>query len=371
MKKKRYLLTEKLTYLSSPAILLRNNARRGNMAQFLLLLPLGLCLWGLKWVKGIREDCLSRDSTDALRGVLALGIILVHIAQYCPGGAMFALAEKTGYLLVAGFFFLSGFSLQKQHMTQKNYCKGFLKKRLLGVLLPYLVVTALYWSFYHLLGHRYTLWDVLRMFAEGKPIVSFSWYIPAVLTFYLAFWGLMQLCKNSYPTMVLGGAVWFAVYCVVCLGLRFGQWWYISAFPAVLGMAWAVHQKALEEILKKRYFAVLLPVSAAFAGVIILENYLHLGALNAVLKALAATLFVAGAVLLLYKIRVGNPVLRVLGQMSMELYLMQGLAIMVPRSRWIYIENPLLYGLLILVLAVIFATVVHIALKGIPKKPTH
>ena len=61
------------------------------MAQFLLLLPLGLCLWGLKWVKGIREDCLSRNSTDALRGVLALGIILVHIAQYCPGGWGFAL----------------------------------------------------------------------------------------------------------------------------------------------------------------------------------------------------------------------------------------------------------------------------------------
>ena len=325
------------------------------MAELLLLIPVALCLWGIRWTKGLNVESLNRDGTDELRGVLALGILFVHLAQYCPGGAVFAVVEKLGFLLVAFFFFLSGYGLQKQHMTCQHYAEGFLKKRVLGVLLPYLVVTAVYWSYYNLMGRGYSWLDVLKLFAEGKPMVSFSWFIPAVLTFYLAFWGLMRMCKQSYPTMVLGGAVWFALFCVLCRGLRFGQWWYISAFPVVLGMAWAVYQKPIEKYLEKRYFAVLLPVLAAFVGVMILEYMVRMGALNVLLKALAATLFVAVGILLLYKIRIGNPVLRILGQMSMELYLMQGLAIMVLRSRWFYVENVLLYGLLIMVLTVLFA----------------
>ena len=340
------------------------------MADILLLIPAALCLWGLKWTRELNEDGLGRNNTDALRGALALGILFVHIAQYCPGGVLFALMEKVGYLLVAGFFFLSGYSLQSQHMTQKHYEKGFLRKRLLGMLLPYMVVTAVYWSYYNLLGFGYDLRDVLGLFAKGRPIASFSWYIPAILTFYLAFWGLMKLCKESYTTMVLGSGVWFAVYCLACLLLGFGNWWYVSAFPAVLGMAWAVHRRAIEGCLRKQYWMVLVPVLAAFAGITVLEKLVYLGVFNTVLKACAATLFAAGLVLLLYRLRLGNPVLRGLGQISMELYLTQGLAIMVLRSRWIYVKSPLLYGLLILVLTAFFALVVRIAFKGIPKKPT-
>lgn len=340
------------------------------MTDLLLLIPLVLCLWGLRPVKGLNTEFLSHRGTNALRGALALGILFVHIGQYCPAGAALAIWERTGYLLVALFFFLSGYSLQKQHMTRKDYHKGFLIRRLLGVLLPYLVVTAVYWSFYRMRGAQYGLMDVLRRFAEGKPMVSFSWFIPAVLTFYLAFWGLMRLCKQGYSTMVLGGGVWFCLYTVLCLWLGWGQWWYVSAFPVVLGMAWAVYGEAIEQGLKKRYILWLALTVAGLAGALCLGGKFRSGAMDALLKGFAATLFVLAVVLLLYKVRFGNPVLEWLGQLSMEIYLMQGLAIMVLRSRWIYVNNPVLYGGLIVVLTVVFAIVVRIAFKGIPKKPT-
>lgn len=340
------------------------------MADLLFLIPLGLCLWGLRPVKGLNTDCLSHAGTDALRGALALGILFVHITQFCPGGVLFGLWKKTGHLLVALFFFLTGYALQKRHMTQPDYHKGFLLRRLLGVALPYLVVTAVYWSYYRLLGFGYGLKDVLRLFAEGTPIVSFSWFIPAVMTFYLAFWVLMRLCKQSYPTMVLGGAVWFSLYTVLCLGLRWGQWWYISAFPVVAGMAWAVYGQTIEKALQKRYLLYLILTAAGLTGALILGSRLQDGPIDTLLKACAALLFTLAVVLVLHKIRFGNPVLRLLGRLSMEIYLMQGLAIMVLRSRWIYVKSPVLYGGLIAVLAVAFAAVVHIAFKGIPKKPT-
>lgn len=339
------------------------------MTDFLLLLPLALGLWGLKFCRGLNENALSPSGTDALRGILALGILFVHIAQYCPGGPVFALVEKLGYLVVAPFFFLTGYSLLKQHMTRPHYARGFLRKRLLAVALPYLVVTALYWSYYHLLGRSYSLWDVLTLFAEGTPIVSFSWFIPAVLSFYLAFWALMKLCKNSYGTLVLGGAVWFALYTLICVLLKFGQWWYISAFPTVVGMLWAHREKAIFSALKKRYWPALILAAGCLAGFLILESIADGQALSSLLKACSATAFTLSVVLLLYRLRLGNPLLRLMGQLSMEIYLMQGLAIMVLRSRWIYVESPLLYGLLIFAVSILFAAVVHIAFKGIPKKP--
>ena len=340
------------------------------MAELVLLFPVLLCLRGLRLTRQLNEDCLSRQGTDALRGVLALGILFVHIAQFVPGGKIFDLVQKLGYLVVAGFFFLTGFCLQTQHMAQKDYAAKFLRKRFFSVLLPYLVVTALYWSYYNLLGRGYGLWDVLMLFAQGKPIVSFSWFIPAVLTFYLAFWGLMKLCGRGYSTMVLGGAVWFAAYSGICMLLKFDPIWYISAFPAVMGMAWAVNRKKIGNCLKNHYFWVLFPALAAFTAMIVLETGIHGGALDALLKGLSAALFVTVLVVLLYRVRLGNGALRMLGRMSMEVYLMQGLALMVLRSRWIYIEGPLLYGLLTVVLTVVFAAVVHIAFKGIQKKPT-
>ena len=340
------------------------------MADLLLLIPLALCLWGLRPVKGLNTDCLSKNGTDALRGALALGILFVHITQFCPGGVAFGLWEKTGYLLVALFFFLTGYGLQKQHMTKKDYHKGFLGRRLIGVLLPYLVVTAVYWSYYRLLGRSDGLWDVLKLFAEGTPIVSFSWFIPAVMTFYLAFWALMRLCKQSHSTMVLGGAVWFSLYTVICLGLRWGQWWYISAFPVVAGMAWATYGETIEKALKKRYILWLVLTVAGLAGALVLDSRLHEGVIDTLLKGCAALLFTLAVVLVLHKVRFGNPVLRLLGQLSMEIYLMQGLAIMVLRSRWFYVKSPVLYGGLIAVVTVVFAVIVHIAFKGIPKKPT-
>lgn len=340
------------------------------MADLLLLIPLVLCLWGLKPCRGIHEDPLNRSTTHALRGILALGILFVHIAQYCPGWIFFSVIEKLGPSLVAPFFFLSGYSLLKQHMTQPNYAKGFLRKRFLGILLPYLVITLLYWSYYQLLGKHYQLLHILELLSRGMLLVSFSWFIPALLSFYLAFWGLMKLCKKSYSTLVLGGGVWFALYTLICLVLKFEKWWYLSAFSTVIGMAWALREQTILKALQKRYWLWLIAAAVALAGIYVLRYLVASTALIILLQCCSTTIFTIFVVLLLYKLQPGNPALGLLGSLSMEIYLMQGLAIKILRGPWIYVENPLLYGLLVILLTLAFAAVVHIAFKGIPKKPT-
>ena len=93
-------------------------------------------------------------------------------------------------------------------------------------------------------------------------------------------------------------------------------------------------------------------------------------AIEAVLKTVTTSLFAVGVVLVLRKVRLGNPVLNWLGEISMELYLLQGVAIMLWRDKILYIQNDLLYCLLALVTALGLAAVLHYGLKLIMKKPT-
>lgn len=339
------------------------------MTDLLLLLLPAVCLWGI----GLRktdEESLSRDTTLALRGLLALWVIFIHLGQFNIVGSVFTLVARTGHLAVAVFFFLSGFCLQKQYMTRKNYAKGFLRKRFFGVVLPYLVVTALYWSYYLWLGRGYDWRDVLGKFAAGEPLVSFSWYIVAVMTFYGAFYLLMRLCGKRYGVMLWGGVGWFVLYTALCVVLKFGAMWYLSAFAAVVGMLWAVYQSKIERVLSKKWGAGLVATLVAVAACTAL-GLLADGIAGTVLKATAASLFPVAVVLLLNKIRFGNPILRFLGQISMELYLMQGLAMMLLRSRVIFVENTLLYCAMVLPVAVLLAAIVKIAFHGIPKKRLH
>lgn len=335
--------------------------------DILLLVPIALCLWGLR-LRHSGEDALSGEATLSLRGLLAIWVILIHLGQSNQVGSVFGLVSRTGHLAVAVFFFLSGYGLQKQHMTRENYAKGFLRKRLLGVVLPYAVVTVLYWSYFLWLGRGYGLVDVLEQFAAGKPLVSYSWYILAVITFYAAFYLLMRLCGKRYSVMLLGGVVWFAVYTAVCVALKFSEVWYVSGFAAVVGMLWAVYQSKIDAFLAKRWLVGLVASIAAVVTCTLLGQ--ETGVVGMVFKVAASSVFPVVVVLLLQKIRLGNPLLRLLGGISMELYLMQGLAMMVLRNRLIFVENGLAYGALVLVVAVFFAMVVHIAFKGIPKNPT-
>lgn len=345
----------------------------GLMSDFLLLIVPLLCLWGLGFAKPfasqLNKDCLSPERTASVRGLMALAVIFVHLGQYALGGPMLDLISKLGYLIVAVFFFLTGYGLQSQHIARQDYAKGFLLKRLRLVALPYLVLTGIYWSYFLWLGRDYDLKYVLMRFWVGNPLVSFSWYILAVFGFYLVFWLLMRLCKRNYTAMLLGGLIWFALHTAICVVMHFGAWWYLSALSAVAGMAWAIYREKLEAFLQRRYFVAAAAAFGLLAAFFLLDKLIDTPILSGVVKTGSATVFAVAFVVALYKIRFGNPALHFLGQMSMELYLTQGLAMMLIRNRVIHVDNSLLYSILVLPITVVLAAVVYIAFKGLPTSP--
>ena len=76
----------------------------------------------------------------------------------------------------------------RNHIYKKRIIVDiFLLRRLPGILLPYAIVTRLFWGMYALNGTFYDFLDIVMSMIHGKPIVLFLWYILSILLFYVVY----------------------------------------------------------------------------------------------------------------------------------------------------------------------------------------
>lgn len=331
----------------------------------ILLFGLVLCGKGHKRLgrKELNPDYLSIESSRSIRGFFTIAVVFHHLAQHTTDGLLFRFFALVGYFAVSVFFFLSGYGLQSRHLHDKNYKHGFMARRLLPILLPYTLITLIYWLTYALLGTRYTLWDVLVGLVDGKPIAMFSWYIISIIVFYVVFYLLMRLCKERYLLMLLGASIYCLLYIIICVKLDYGSWWYNAVHILVLGMAWAVYENRIVTLIKKNYrltfllACVILPSVLHFTG-----NRFGLTNIRGVLDVLVglkAATFVLSIIVCSLKFTRSNAVLNYLGEISLEIYLCHGLFIAALRSNVMYVQSDFVYATLVVLCSVTFAHVFH------------
>ncbi|MBQ4317195.1 MAG: acyltransferase [Clostridia bacterium] len=339
------------------------------MFSLLDLLPLALfvvAVIGIKFAKpirnGIHEDFLSVESGKSIRGLLALIIVLHHLANRfsaAESGVVFRIFCDIGFLAVSIFFFISGYGLQKQHIEKENYSKGFLLKRLPTVLIPYIIVNVIYWAMSFLYEKPLGILDILKGLIDGSPVVAHSWYIISIIVFYIAFAVLMWICKKRHGLMLLLASVFYVVYAFVCIKLNYGAWWYNTAFVLIFGMIWAVYEKQIMNLLKKCYWLVSVISVIAFAVMFIAARFLPESDFP-IKSILASAFFSVLALLVFAKIKFENPILKFVGKISLELYLCHEIFIILFRSNVCFIENNLVYSLISIFSALIFAWLLNL-----------
>lgn len=318
------------------------------------LLPLGLFITILYKVqlappKTINGDHLSVQSAAMLRGLFAMVVVCHHLAQNTSAGITFRHFAYVGYLAVAVFFFFSGYGLQKKYMRDASYSQQFLQRRIPTVLIPYAIMTAVYWLAYAVRGEVYSLADVVRSLWNGSPLDGNSWYIINILVFYFVFWILMHICKRRYAAMIAGAFVYCVAWVFLCRMLSYGGWWYNSTHLLVLGMLWAYKEEKIYPVLKKYDFLIV-----PFGIVLYVVSVFHL-----LSDMLCAVLFVLSVLLLTMKFRVGNRALRFLGGVSFEIYMVHGLFILLLKDSPLRTEIPLLWCCTIILCAVASAYFLH------------
>lgn len=367
----------------------------------LLLLLFGVRVYGRgRW----NEEWLSLGQTKLLQGFMAVLIMFHHMAQktcapwheqrfIVHGLDLFV---PIGYFFVGVFLFFSGFGLYKSVRTKPDYLKGFPRRRILPIVAAFYVSEWLFLAVRALMGERMD-WKQVVWYATGAQLAnSNAWYVIALPFFYLFFYAAFRLCKRdgwalTLTTVLILGYITLGTFIDHNDWWMRGEWWYNTAHFFPLGLLAARFEQPLTRAAKKHWC---LWVALAVVGTFVFFQLSELAtnvlsyygenwhAPDKVLRRwgclgtqmLASTSFVCAVLLLGMKVRIGNGVLKWLGGMTMELYLIHGLFVelfgydfLEVRPSLVYIRNVPLYVLAVIACTVPAAILFRLLLKPIDR----
>lgn len=328
-----------------------------------IILFMVMSLWKIKPVtllNDINNDFLSPKTCNSYKGFFAVIVLLHHLSQRTSDGNILRNFTSIGYLAVSVFFFFSGYGLQKKHLTDSSYKNGFLVKRIPSILIPYAVMTLIYWLLYAILGDVRTLSDMWTSFIKyGDPLVWFSWYVVSIMIFYVAFYVLMKIFKQNKPGVILGSIIYYVLYVIACRAVSFGPWWYMTSFIPIIGIIFASYEKEVLFVLKKISFILTPLIWISF--IVLSVNEWHIRSIlpkdwsEVIFSMMMSALFVLGIVSTSARFKFGNKILNFLGNISFELYMVQGLFMMALRNDYLYIANDTVWSLLVIFFSILSA----------------
>lgn len=272
-------------------------------------------------------------ATVPLRGLLAIMIILHHLAQNykfdeCVGGIHISpiyYFKEMGVPVVAAFFFITGYGLSKSLQAKGSaYLSGFPKRRLNKVIPEFLILTALALAVSDVAGFV-SLSEAAHNMTDGEPPLRFSWFMYAIIYVYIAFYmaAVASHADGLRTGMLL--SLLIAPYFVGTLAMGWGAQWYRSIPAVSIGFFIALYERKITELLSRRHVLLCMAV-CAFACGFIADRMLCSRLIAAMAFALAVYVCMR-----LYRIK-PYPILILLGEVSLYIYLVHGTILQVVRS---------------------------------------
>ncbi len=360
------------------------------MENIFIVLLFVLLFIGVKGNKKFHDDAFSLSVTKGIQGFCAAGIILHHMAQAITQNGkldkgILNIMCDFGVFFVGVFFFCSGYGVYTSLKTKPNYLKGFLRKRLTTILVPFYTGNTIFVLTFILLGEKFTTTELISAFTGWMLLNTQLWFIVEIFILYLAFYVLFKVLKSEKAAYLLMGGFIIALMAVsLYLGHDFqtksggawlkGEWWYNGIFVFFIGMTFARYYDALIKNIKKFYW-VWLSVSIIGSGIFfaLTQHMLktkgywaewdgHPGYAEKI-QTLACQLpmiifMVIAFFLITMKLQFKNKLLSFLGKIVIELYIIHNLFILNLRNQ-IEIKNDFIYILSVYVLSISLAVLLH------------
>ena len=361
-----------------------------NIPTYIILIALALLLFiGIKpsKLREWQEEPLSLDRSKAIQGFAAVAIIVHHLSQELAetAGAIGFFSEL-GVLFVGIFFFFSGYGLYTSLKTKENYLKGFLKKRFVTILIPFYMCNLVFVAASCISGAKFTPLQLLAVLSGWSLINMHMWYIVEIAILYIAFFLIYRLIRNRTVATVVMSVFVIAMIAgslMLCHGNDMscsywfqGEWWYNASFLFVIGIIFSKHSEGLRKFARKGYI-FLLAAFTALSGLLgvqtfyMLRKYSYWSEIPGEdpryldkIRCLSVQLpwiicFVCFLLLIMMRVRFGNPVLKFLGSISLELYLIHNLYLTGLRSGTVFrVSSPGMYCILTILMAIGLATVI-------------
>ena len=193
--------------------------------------------YSIAGISQFNKDFIKYESTETLKGVAILLLFIGHLSIKCVKNA--SALEYAGMWAVIIFLFTSGIGLVKSYnLTLQK--KGFLRKRLLKLVVPVWVTIILFYLLdYLLLDKKYPFYDILLnclgLFSFIGPNPAL-WFITYIIYQYFLFFIISKL-KTSISLKIIilyliSFCVGISVSIIPFLRNHFGMWsQYTIVFP--------------------------------------------------------------------------------------------------------------------------------------------
>lgn len=306
---------------------------------FFILLSI-VMIAGIRFVKPVssfNDNYLSKENCNIIRGFI---VFVPPITHLCNRGVGFneAVTDYTT-VIVAFFFFFTGYGLTKQHLLNDDYSRKYLIKRLPKIVIPYIFATLAFVVVdFFFLGFLYPIGGILNAIKCGDPIVIASWYVIHIIAFYIWFWFMMKICRKNRLLLVFAAILYYVLTTLFCMKMGWGSHWWGTSYGLFIGVAWAAYEKEIVGFCKKYYLYVLIGISA----LTILYQMFGPG------QYIKFSLGLITVIVLLMRINLKNPLLSFCGKISFEMYMIHGCFLVMGRCDRFYIESEPLYVLFVI-----------------------
>lgn len=288
-----------------------------------------ISLYGIRF-SSYRQDYISMESTNAIKGIFAVIILFSHMSGYIVIGNSFldtsflSILRHLGQLMVAPYLFFSGYGILESVKRKPNYTSTFPRKRILKTLIHFDIAVISYLLLNFLIGPRYPLSSYLLCWIGWESIGNSNWFVFVILMLYiLSFLSLTlseKVCGKNESKLVVIAITVTAMSILLWYVLRFsgkGSWWYDTILTFPLGMWFSIYKSRFDALMKRNAISWLLVVcSVVVTGIwhTVIGND-HLG--------ICACLFCLSIVLIMTKVDISNKVLYWLGTHAFAIYIMQ------------------------------------------------
>lgn len=200
------------------------------------------------------DDYLSKEKTNAIKGIFVILIIFSHYSQYVKLGGIYdepylSLQKHLHQMVVAMFWFYSGYGMQEAISKKKfAYVKDIMTKRFWKVLVNFDLAVLLFLIVGTILGKKYSLDNILLSFVGWSSVGNSNWYIFVTLILYiLVFISFCLLKRYDEKWALYAGTAIMTVLSVVFIYvmMKVGRptRYYNTTILFVLGMWYSLLKK--------------------------------------------------------------------------------------------------------------------------------
>lgn len=288
-----------------------------------------LALQGMKLrLRSFNEDYLTKESTDAVRGIFILLIFAAHFNGYVDltiaplDIAYRKLWLAMGQTVVTCFLFYSGYGVALSAKKKGDaYVRAMPRKRILPTLLIFDCSVILYLLLQLFRGRSYDLRALILALLAWGGFGNSNWYIFSILGCYLITWLVLrgrELDQVTAARVTIGIVVF--ILALFCAGRD--PWWYNTLLCYPLGMWYFLYRDKIDRVMSRNtvYWPVLALTAVAF---VIAHKFWN--PISGPVHMLTMLLFTLCVVFLTMKVQLHSPILIYCGRHLQGLYLLHRL----------------------------------------------